>query len=159
MKTYEFSAEQRLDITIQEAWDFFSSPKNLSKITPPDLDFKIISDVDKVSIFNGMEITYTVKPIAGIPLKWKTMINNVIRYHQFTDIQINGPYALWEHTHTFVETKKGLLMTDTIKYQLPFGILGRLAHYLFVRKKIEDIFTYRKLVLIKLFDKDAAVVI
>ena len=158
MKTYEFNAKHLLTMSLTEAWDFFSSPGNLAKITPPELDFKIISGVDGLVINDGVEITYTVKPIFGIPLKWKTRICNVVLYQQFTDIQLKGPYALWEHTHIFTETEKGLLMTDFIKYQLPFGIIGQLAHKLFVQKKIEGIFEYRRLILNNMFNKNATLV-
>lgn len=153
MKPYEFKSEQLLDISIEEAWDFFSSPANLSKITPPSLDFRIISKSEGQPIYDGMEIVYTVKPIFGIPLKWKTLISDVVIHRQFTDKQLEGPYTMWEHTHNFVQTTDGLLMTDLIRYQLPMGIIGRIFHKLFVQKRIHDIFNYRHNTLKKLFDQ------
>lgn len=151
MKTYTLSSEQFLPVSIEEAWDFFSSAKNLSRITPPEMQFKIISDFEDDAIFNDMQIDYIVRPILGIPLKWKTVITQVNKPYQFADMQKKGPYKKWEHTHTFIEKDSGTLMKDVVNYALPFGILGRFAHFLFVRKKLNQIFEFRKEILEKLF--------
>ncbi|MBC7744666.1 MAG: SRPBCC family protein [Flavobacterium sp.] len=151
MSLFYFKTEQFLPINIEKAWDFFSSPKNLALITPPELDFKILTKLDDKAIYEGMIIQYTVKPILGIPLPWKTEICKVNRPSFFTDKQLKGPYKLWEHTHTYHKHENGVKMQDEIKYELPLGILGNLAHKLFVKKKIERIFSYRRSVLEKLF--------
>lgn len=148
---YDYKAEQILSIDLKTAWNFFSSAKNLAIITPPELGFKIRTPLIEEEIYNGMRIEYTVKPLMGIPLQWVTEIQEVKRWAHFTDVQIKGPYKIWKHTHTFIEEKEGVRMFDQIQYQLPFGILGRLAHRFIVRKKIERIFTFRKEVLNKLF--------
>ncbi len=152
MPIHKFHTEQLLNVSIEEAWDFFSSPGNLPKITPSDLDFKIITQLERQSIFPGMHIEYRVKPLLGIPVKWITIINDVVVPHHFTDKQLKGPYKLWLHSHTFTETEDGILMTDDVYYQLPFGIIGEIAHRLFVRKRIEEIFSYRYKVLEKIFN-------
>lgn len=151
MYMHNFRVTQFLPIDLNKAWSFFSSPGNLSRITPPEMDFKILSRDVSDNIYDGMEIDYRVKPIAGIPVKWKTEIKNVRKLHSFTDIQIRGPYKVWEHTHTFAAVKGGVMMNDEIAYLLPLGILGKIAHFLFVKKKIEKIFNYRKTVLQKMF--------
>lgn len=151
MAIYQYTAEQFLPLSIRKAWDFFSSPKNLSVITPPEMDFKILTQLDDKEIYNGMLIDYTVKPLFGIPMHWQTMIIDVKPLEVFADTQLKGPYKLWHHTHTFIEKDGGVLMTDVVNYELPFGILGDWVHSLIVRKKIESIFAYRKQVLEKLF--------
>jgi len=151
MAIYQYTTEQFLPISIRKAWDFFSSPKNLSVITPPEMDFKILTQLDDKEIYNGMLIDYTVKPLFGIPMHWQTMIIDVKPLEVFADTQLKGPYKLWHHTHTFIEKDGGVLMTDIVNYELPFGILGDWVHSLIVRKKIESIFAYRKQVLEKLF--------
>ncbi len=151
MAIYQYTAEQFLPISIRKAWDFFSSPKNLSVITPPEMDFKILTQLDDKEIYNGMLIDYTVKPLFGIPMHWQTKIIDVKPLEVFADTQLKGPYKLWHHTHTFIEKDGGVLMTDVVNYELPFGILGDWVHSLIVRKKIESIFAYRKQVLEKLF--------
>ena len=148
---HKYSTEQFLPISIGEAWDFFSSPKNLSLITPPELDFKILSKVEKTGIFEGQQIDYTVKPLFGIPLKWKTEIGKTSLHSFFTDKQLKGPYKVWEHTHTFAAQENGVLMKDEIVYELPLGFVGKLMNKLFVQKKIENIFDYRRKTLNKLF--------
>ena len=154
MKTYTFSAEQFIPVSLDKAWDFFSSAKNLSRITPPDMRFKIISELKEDDIYENMVIDYIVRPILGIPLKWKTVISRVNKPFQFTDMQKKGPYKKWEHTHTFIEKENGVLVQDVVRYALPFGILGRVAHFLFVRKKLQQIFEFRKTVLDELFPPD-----
>ncbi|MBC8046328.1 MAG: SRPBCC family protein [Fimbriimonadaceae bacterium] len=148
---HQFKAEQFFPIDKKRAWDFFSSPKNLSKITPPEMDFKILSPLNGEEIFEGMKIDYTVKPLFGISVRWQTEICKVKNQKYFTDSQLKGPYKVWEHTHTFTEVTGGVNMQDVINYQLPFGFIGNVAHSLFVRKKIENIFSYRKQILEKIF--------
>ena len=152
MSVYNFSSKQFLQTDIKTAWDFFSSPQNLSKITPPDLGFVILSPKNVGDMTEGMKIDYTVKPMFGITVHWRTLITDVVKHRYFTDKQLKGPYSIWEHTHTFNEQDGGILMTDNIRYKLPFGWLGIATHRLFVRKRIEEIFSYRTVVLDNLFN-------
>lgn len=149
--TYIFKSEQFLNTDILTAWDFFSSAGNLALITPPEMAFKIHTKLDGVEIYEGMIIDYTVKPLLGIPLKWKTEISKVNKPHLFMDKQLKGPYCMWEHTHQFVEKDNGVLMLDEVKYQLPLGFLGEIAHALIVKEKISKIFSFREETLNRLF--------
>ena len=89
---YKYITEQQLRISQATVWEFFSSPVNLSKITPPDLRFHIPEPHPETDIYEGMPINYTVKPILHIPVRWTTRIGNTIRFHSFTDIQVAGTY-------------------------------------------------------------------
>ena len=151
---HELYREQQLNCDLQTAWDFFSSPMNLPKITPKDMAFTVLSEQKTNKIFEGMIIDYTVSPLLGIPLKWKTRITSVIPNKSFTDFQEKGPYKLWNHHHEFIPNKKGVLMIDKVDYELPFGALGNIAHALFVKKKLEKIFNYRFQILENLFNKN-----
>ena len=153
MSVFQYKAEQFLPIDIEKAWDFFSSPKNLSVITPPEMGFKILTELNGKEIHDGMLIDYTVKPLLGIAMHWQTKIRDVEKYKVFADSQLKGPYKSWEHTHTFEKINNGVLMKDIINYELPFGFIGDIAHTLLVKKKIENIFAYRKSVLEKIFIK------
>jgi len=148
---YHYKTEQMFPIDLKRAWTFFSTPENLSMITPPDLGFKILTRLNGEEISKGMKIDYMVTPLLGIRMKWQTEIGDTERLNYFTDIQVKGPYAVWEHKHTFKEVNRCVLMKDEIMYQLPFGFIGRIVHVLFVRRKIESIFRYRRQVLEKLF--------
>ena len=141
--TYQLYREQQLNCSIETAWSFFSSPHNLSKITPKDMGFVVHTNLGNQPIFVGMEIDYTVSPIFKIPMKWKTKITEVDFQKSFTDFQEKGPYKIWNHHHEFITNKEGVLMKDTVDYELPLGFVGQLAHRLFIRKKIEEIFKYR----------------
>lgn len=151
---HELYREQQLNCDLQTAWDFFSSPLNLPKITPKDMAFTVLSEQKTNKIFEGMIIDYTVSPLLGIPLKWKTRITSVIPNKSFTDFQEKGPYKLWNHHHEFIPNEKGVLMIDKVDYELPFGVLGNIAHALFVKKKLEKIFNYRFQILENLFNKN-----
>ena len=151
MNTYHYTTSQFLPIDIHKAWSFFSSPHNLPLITPPELDFKILTYFNKEEIFEGQLIDYTVTPLFGIPLKWQTRIDKMQKQNYFIDSQMKGPYKLWEHKHYFTAYKNGVMMKDEVNYQLPFGILGKIMHLLLVRKKIENIFNYRRSILEKMF--------
>jgi ligand-binding SRPBCC domain-containing protein len=154
MKIYYYKTEQFLSTDMNTAWNFFSSARNLATITPPELDFNILTQLDDKDIYQGMLIDYTVKPLFGIPLHWQTEIWKIKKPEMFTDKQLKGPYKTWEHTHRFFQKEKGVLMKDEVKYVLPFGIIGKLVHSLIVRKKIERIFNYRKDILNKIFKEN-----
>ncbi len=149
--TYTFKSEQFLKTDIATAWDFFSSAKNLARITPPDMAFKIHTKLDNTEVYEGMIIDYTVSPLLGIPLKWQTEICHVDKPNLFTDRQLKGPYEIWEHTHRFVEKDNGILMQDEVKYKLPLGIIGEIAHKFVVKEKIKKIFSFREDALNKFF--------
>lgn len=148
---YQLKREQQLYCDIQSAWDFFSSPHNLSRITPKEMGFVVLSDLPEGDIYKGMIIDYTVSPVLGIPLKWQTEITEVNYQKSFTDFQKKGPYKLWRHHHEFIPNQNGVLMVDTVDYELPFGVIGRIVHSLMVKKKLEHIFNYRNQVLEALF--------
>lgn len=141
----------RIEAPIEEVWDFFSSPANLKKITPPGMGFHILSGA-KQKMYPGQIITYKVKPVAGISLKWVTEITHVEHYRYFVDEQRFGPYSMWHHEHHFREVEGGVEMTDRVSYKLPLGLLGRLVHLLFVKRKVEQIFEYRSKVMTKFFN-------
>ena len=151
MKIYQLKTSQKLPISLDNAWDFFSNPENLSKITPNWLNFEITSDLNG-KMYAGLIITYKVRPMFNIPQTWVTEITHVNEPNYFVDEQRFGPYKMWHHEHKFEEIPDGgVEMTDIVSYALPFGFLGRIANALFVRKKIESIFKYREEVLSKMF--------
>lgn len=154
MKTYIYKTTQFLPTDINTAWNFFSSASNLATITPPEMDFKILTDLEGKDIYEGMFIDYTVKPLFGIPLHWQTQIKKINKPAMFMDTQLKGPYKLWEHTHHFTEKDNGVFMEDEVKYQMPFGIIGQLTHSLIVKKKIAGIFEFRRKTLEKIFTKN-----
>jgi ligand-binding SRPBCC domain-containing protein len=147
---HHLEQEQHLPITLQQAWDFFSSPANLDAITPPDLGFQITSPPEP-EMYEGQIITYRVKIAPLVWLPWVTEIKCVEPQLSFIDEQRLGPYKFWHHRHTFQPVPGGVLMRDQVHYALPFGPLGTLAHALFVRRKLRWIFAYRKQILARRF--------
>lgn len=143
--------EQQLNCDIKTAWKFFSSANNLSEITPKDMGFTVLTEMEDDEIYEGMLIDYYVSPLFGIRMKWQTEITHVDFQKSFIDFQRKGPYQLWNHHHEFIPNEEGVLMKDTIDYELPMGFLGEIAHSLFVKKKLEYIFDYRFRVLSRLF--------
>jgi ligand-binding SRPBCC domain-containing protein len=138
-------------ISIEEAWDFFSSPKNLKVITPPHMGFDIISEMHSEKMYAGQIIRYKVKPFAGIPMSWTSEISQVNKPHFFIDEQRQGPYKMWHHQHHFEEKESGVLMTDIIHYWPPMGLLGNIANAILIKKQLKDIFDYRKIKIEELF--------
>jgi len=143
MKVYEFKTTQIIPCTLDQAWEFFSSPKNLKTITPDYLGFKITSDLGNGKMFPGQIICYIVKPLLGIPIRWATEITHVKPKEYFVDEQRFGPYSMWHHEHWFEETPRGVEMTDRIYYAIPFGPIGQIANSLIVEEKLKEIFDYR----------------
>lgn len=143
---------QDIPISAAEAWKFFSSPLNLQKITPPDMNFIITSDYTEDTVmYPGMIITYKVSPLFGIKMHWVTEISHMKENEYFVDDQRLGPFALWHHEHHFKEIPGGVHMTDILTYAISYGPIGRLANRLMVHKKIRGIFKYREKAIIELF--------
>jgi ligand-binding SRPBCC domain-containing protein len=141
-KLYRLESTQFLPISLEEAWEFFSSPSNLKEITPDHMGFHITSEGDE-KMYPGMLITYIVKPLLGIKMRWCTEITQVKEKKYFIDEQRFGPYNLWHHQHHFSEVDGGVEMMDIVHYGLPFGILGQMANKLMVKKQLKGIFEYR----------------
>lgn len=142
-KVYSFKTIQRIPVTLEEAWSFFSKPHNLSEITPSALDFKITSLFHGEQMYPGQIIAYKVKPLAGIPVYWMTEITHVESGKYFVDEQRFGPYVFWHHQHHFREIPGGVEMTDIVHYKIPLGFLGDIANALFIRRLLKKIFDFR----------------
>lgn len=149
---YRLSAKQILPITLEKAWSFLSSPKNLKTITPDYMGFDILSSEDK-KMYPGQIIQYAVRPLLGIKTYWVTEITHVKEGAYFVDEQRFGPYVLWHHKHFIREVDGGVEMEDIIDYKIPLGFLGRLIHPLLVKPKLKEIFSYRKQKLVSLFGR------
>jgi ligand-binding SRPBCC domain-containing protein len=143
---YSFKQEQFLPINLGQAWDFFATPKNLNEVTPEDMVFEITSELpDKM--YEGLIISYRIRPMMNIPLNWVTEITHVREKEYFVDEQRKGPYHIWHHEHHFKSVEGGVLMTDLLYYDIGKSIFGWIAGKLFVHKKVRDIFAYRYKVL------------
>jgi ligand-binding SRPBCC domain-containing protein len=154
VKTYALKLKQNIPVSLDKAWEFFSSPLNLAKITPPDMSFIVTSDYnDDTKMYPGMIITYKISPLFGIKLNWMTEITHVKDHQYFVDEQRFGPYALWHHQHHFKEIAGGVEMTDLLHYAIPYGIIGRLSNTVLVGKQVKKIFDYRIKAVEKLFGK------
>ena len=149
MKFYTLHKEQLIKRPRDEVFSFFEKPENLKLLTPSKLDFVILTP-SPIEMRSGALIDYTVR-ILGLRQHWTTLITDYHRPEMFTDVQLKGPYAFWHHTHRFIEMDNGTLITDDVRYIMPFGLLGKLARRLIVRRQLEDIFNYRAGVISKIF--------
>ena len=140
-KTYTLERTQMIPKSRSDVFEFFSDAFNLQSITPSFLGFEILTPAP-IDIQEGTLIDYRIT-LFGFPMKWRTRIERFDPQTAFVDTQIRGPYALWHHTHTFEDCPDGTLMRDTVLYRLPFGLLGTIAHSLFVRRTLQRIFQYR----------------
>ncbi|GEL12281.1 Ligand-binding SRPBCC domain-containing protein [Flavobacterium glycines] len=142
MKVYSKKSVQHVNASIEECWAFFSSPRNLQKMTPKTMGFEI-TDFDGENMYPGQIIQYKVSPLFGIKLIWVTEITIVEEQRYFVDEQRFGPYTLWHHKHFFEPTENGVKMTDLVHYAIPFGFIGRMMNALVVKNKLNEIFEYR----------------
>ena len=143
-KVYSIKTVQTIPVPLAEAWDFFSNPANLPKITPANMQFQIISKHHGEEMYAGQIIEYKVKPFLNLGMYWMTEITQVVDQKYFIDEQRYGPYAMWHHQHHFKEIEGGTEMTDIVHYKIPFWIFGDIANGLFVQKQLQGIFDYRK---------------
>lgn len=134
---------------LDEVFRFFASAQNLETLTPPWLRFEILTP-GRIEMHVGTIIQYALR-LHGIPIYWTTTIPVWNPPFEFIDVQLRGPYVLWHHRHTFETRGDVTWMTDEVHYRLPLGPLGRMAHGLFVRRDLENIFDYRAEVVSRLF--------
>jgi len=152
-KIYVLRKSQQLPISLEKAWEFISSPRNLKVITPDYMGFDMVDHVED-KMYPGQIIRYMVKPVLNIPMNWVTEITHVREPDYFVDEQRFGPYSFWHHKHFLRSVKGGVEMTDIVHYAIPFGILGRLANSMLVSRQLEEIFNYRFQKLNKLFPSE-----
>ncbi len=143
--------KQLIKSNITELWNFISDPANLATITPPEMNFKTLSNLNDKKMHPGQIIEYQVSPLLGLKMDWVTEITHVKTGEYFVDEQRFGPYSFWHHQHSIKETPRGIEMVDEIHYKIPMGAIGRLLNKLFIAKKLERIFEYRKKKLEELF--------
>jgi ligand-binding SRPBCC domain-containing protein len=144
MAFYQLIKKQFVPASIEEVWEFISSPKNLKEITPDHMGFDITSENLMEKMYAGMIISYKVKPLMGIPMTWVTEITQLEDKRYFVDEQRVGPYAIWHHQHFIEPHEDGVMMTDIVSYKPPLGFLGSLANAILIRRQLEGIFAYRE---------------
>ena len=144
--------EQFLPISLEVAWKFFATPKNLNEITPDNMVFEIKSKLPE-TMYAGLLINYRLKPMLNIPINWCTEITHIKENEYFVDEQRKGPYRIWHHEHHFKAVDGGVVMTDILHYDIGKSVFGWLAGKLFVEKKVKRIFEYRYKILESYFQK------
>jgi ligand-binding SRPBCC domain-containing protein len=154
MKVYILKRQQTIARPLDEVFNFFKQPDNLEKITPSSVGFTILTP-QPITMQAGTVLDYTIR-LLGLTVRWPTLIAAYNPPHSFVDVALRGPYSFWHHTHTFEESDQGTMMFDEVRYSLPFGILGRLAHFLWVERQLGHIFDYRERVIADLLMNDNA---
>ncbi len=140
--------EQWVPRPIEDVFAFFSEAGNLEAITPPWLEFRLLSP-EPIVMRPGTRIHYRIR-LHGLPLRWVTEIRSWEPPHEFLDVQLRGPYRFWHHSHRFESMDGGTLVHDVVRYVLPFGPLGLLAQAWIVKSDLEAIFDYRALRMVEL---------
>jgi ligand-binding SRPBCC domain-containing protein len=143
MHIYKLEKKTVLKADMVTVWNYFSTPLNLNELTPDDMSFEILTDLQGLKMYPGMIINYRIRPVLNIPFRWTTEITHCLEGEYFVDEQRFGPYAFWHHQHKFRQVEGGVEMTDIVHYGLPFGFIGRIANAIFVQKKLQGIFDYR----------------
>lgn len=142
MSTYCLNCELLAQLPLRQVFPVFEDARNLARITPAWMSFEVKTP-GRIEMRKGVEIDYTIRWL-GLPMKWRTLITGYQPPHMFSDEQLKGPYVLWRHRHTFVETPEGTLVADQVEYALPMGVLGRIAHAVMVKRQLLEIFRYRQ---------------
>jgi ligand-binding SRPBCC domain-containing protein len=144
MQVHKIERKQIIPAPVSTVWDFFSDPGNLAILTPPYMKMKVTSGALPEQIYAGQIITYRLFPFPGIPVNWMTEITQVVPGKLFVDEQRKGPYKIWHHEHHFEMINGQCHMTDIVHYVVPLPLLGALAHSLFIKRQLDNIFDYRQ---------------
>jgi ligand-binding SRPBCC domain-containing protein len=150
MSRHVLERRQLIPADMASVFGFFEDPHNLEEITPPWLGFEVVAATDP-RVRRGTEIAYRLRWMV-FPIRWRSTISEYERGVRFADEMLRGPYRSWYHRHLFHVTPEGVEMVDTVRYELPLGPLGRLAHAAFVRRQLESIFDYRRRAIERIFD-------
>ena len=148
---YTFHTKQFLNATLNDVWQFISSPKNLEVITPDYMSFEIKNKEHLDRMYEGQIIVYSVKPMLNIPLKWVTEITHVKEPFYFVDEQRFGPYKFWHHKHFLHENSNGIVMEDLVHYDIAMGPIGKIMNKIMIRKQLKNIFRFRTEKMAELF--------
>ena len=140
---YTLHREQIIPAPAERVWTYFATPLNLNEMTPPDMAFEFVHGGNK-PMYTGQLIAYKVTILPGVRFRWLTQITHIEPGKRFIDEQRRGPYGLWIHEHRFEPLSSGVRMTDHVTYALPFGLLGDLTHALYIRRRLAQIFDYRR---------------
>ena len=151
MSIFTLRKTQKIPASLEDIWNFISSPKNLKTITPPYMGFDILTENLPEKVYPGMLIEYHVSPLLGIKMKWLTEITHIEEGKYFVDEQRSGPYKIWHHEHHLEAIPNGVLMSDLINYVPPFGFLGDIAQSLFIKNQLDEIFNFRYKKLIEMY--------
>ncbi len=153
MAAHSIKTVQKIPVSLDQAWEYFSNPANLQAITPEKMGFKVISEHNGETMYAGQIIEYSVRPVLNIPIYWMTEITQVKEGCYFIDEQRFGPYTMWHHQHHFKAIEGGVEMTDIVHYKNPLWFFGRIANTLFVKNKLKEIFNFRFRKVEELFGK------
>ena len=151
-RAYTLAREQHVDGAPEDVFAFFADALYLERITPPWLGFRVTSPAP-IAMAPGARIEYRLK-LHGVPVRWLTEVETWEPPHRFVDVQLRGPYRLWHHTHSFQPDGDGVLMRDVVRYALPLGALGALAHAAFVARDLARIFDYRQQAVVRIAGAD-----
>lgn len=149
MRFHTLHAEQYVAAPLAEVFAFFAKPENLAIVTPPSLNFRIITP-SPIEMRTGAVIEYSIK-VLGVSMRWKSCISTYEPMRRFVDEQVEGPYSYWHHTHTFAAKDGGTTVIDDVRYVVPFGLLGRVVNACIVRRNLDSIFSYRKKAIERIF--------
>ena len=133
---------QWLPVTLGRTFAFFERPENLPSITPPWLALTLLTP-PPIAMKGGLTLDYTVR-VLGLPTRWRSLIAEYDPPHGFRDVQVIGPYRLWDHRHRFWAERGGTAVEDAVVYELPLGPVGALLHRAIIRRQLRDIFDYRR---------------
>ena len=151
MAIHSLRARQFIGRPIEEVFAFFAEPRNLERITPSGMGFEFLTH--DFEMREGLEIEYRLRPLFGVPARWRTRITDFEPPNGFVDIQLSGPYRRWEHRHTFRAVADGTVVEDSIEYEMPLGALGAIGHRWLVRAELERIFRHRARTIETIFEK------
>lgn len=141
-RRFTLTDSQVLPISAEKLMAFFSIPENLSRITPESMDFRVVHTTTR-PIQEGTVLTYRVRKF-GSTHTWKSYIRDWVPGGYFVDVQQQGPFRYWVHRHSLHPVPGGTEVRDELEYELPYGLLGVLAHRLLLRRDIAQSFAYRK---------------
>jgi ligand-binding SRPBCC domain-containing protein len=154
---YELRCSLHASLPLQRTFEAFEEPRNLARITPPWLRFQIRVE-DRLEMRKGLEIDYRIRWI-GLPLRWRSLISAYEPPFMFVDEQVVGPYTYWHHLHEFRPAGGGTLVTDRVRYSLPLGPLGRVAHEVAVKRQLLAIFQFRQRAITELLGVECSTIV
>ncbi len=138
---HSYVKRSRLACSAQELFDWHCRPEAFIELQPP---WERVDQLSKPEHLHAGQLVRISIRLGLLRLPWVSEITEMVPGNSFTDVQRRGPFAYWKHEHHCIADDAGhCWLEDRISYRLPLDPLGGWLAGWLVRRRLEQMFSYR----------------